>query len=85
MDLGPYASYPLPARVKRAFGVDTAAALADSIGATGSLTPELAREAESAYNSWVTGDTAPARAFLSTRLGLDDAAADDVVAKLSAS
>jgi hypothetical protein len=85
MDLGPYASYPLPARIKRAFGADTASELADKLGASGSLTPALAREAESAYNSWSAGDTAPARAFLSTRLGLDDATVDDVLAKLSAS
>ena len=85
MDLGNYASYPLPARLTRAFGTDTAGQLADKLGAKGTLTPELARDAESAYNAYSKGDEAPAREFLKTRLGLDDAVVDDVIAKLSAS
>ena len=85
MDLGNYASYPLPERIKRAFGADTAGQLADKLGAKGTLTPELARDAESAYNSYSRGDEQAARDFLKTKLGLDEAVVDDVLAKLSAS
>ena len=85
MDLGNYASYPLPERIKRAFGADTAGQLADRLGAKGTLTPELARDAENAYNAYSRGDEQAARDFLTTKLGLDDAVADDVIAKLSAS
>jgi hypothetical protein len=83
MDLGNYANYPLPDRIKRAFGADTAGQLADKLGAKGTLTPELARDAESAYNSYSRGDEGPAREFLKTKLGLDDGVVDDVLAKLS--
>jgi hypothetical protein len=82
MDLGRYASYPLPAPVKTAFGADTAQQLADQLGASGTLTPELAGEAERAYDAFRRGDTQPARSLL-TSLGLSDATADDVITKLS--
>jgi hypothetical protein len=85
MDLGNYSSYPLPERIKRAFGADTAGELADKLGSKGTLTPELARDAEQAYNAYSRGDDQAARDFLKTRLGLDDSVVDDVIAKLSAS
>lgn len=84
MDLGDYASYPLPDRVRRAFGAETAGQLAEQLGAKGTLTPELARDAGRAYDSYSRGDVRAAREFLTSRLGLDDAVADDVLEKLSA-
>ena len=84
MDLGQYASYPLPARIKETFGVDTAGQLADQLGVRGELTPQLARDAESAYNDYTRGDTQPAQQLLA-RLGLDDSAIAQVMSSLSAS
>ncbi len=81
MDLGQYAGYPLPHAVRTAFGVDTAQQLADHLGITGALTPDRARDAESAYNSYRAGDTAPARSLL-VSLGVTEQMASDAVAKL---
>jgi len=82
MDVGTYATYPLPGDIRRAFGVQTAQDLADRLGAQGTLTPELAREAEAAYVAYRSGDTAIARSFLKDRLALSDATVDDALAKL---
>lgn len=83
MDLGPYASYRLPAAVRNAFGADTAQQLADQLGVQGTLTPGLATEAEAAYNAHRAGHPTAAHDFLTTRLGLSDDVARDVLSKLS--
>ncbi|WP_188511883.1 hypothetical protein [Conyzicola nivalis] len=85
MNLGKYSSYPLPAGVRRSFGVETAGQLADQLGVKGEITDELAREADAAYSAYTRGDTAAAREFLTTKLGVDGAVADDALAKLAAS
>ncbi|MCS5735257.1 hypothetical protein [Herbiconiux daphne] len=83
MDLGQFASYRLPAGIRSAFGVETAQQLADQLGAKGTLSPQTAQEAEAAYNAYKKGDRAAAHAFLTGRLGLTDAVADDALNKLS--
>jgi hypothetical protein len=83
MNLGHYASYPLPKNIRDAFGVETAQQLADTLGVTGDVTPALSREAEAAYRSFRAGDTGPARAFMTGPLGMTPEAADDALAKLS--
>ncbi|WP_411698340.1 hypothetical protein [Conyzicola sp.] len=85
MNLGKYGSYPLPAGVRRSFGVDTAGQLADQLGVKGEITDDLARDAETAYAAYNRGDLQAVREFLTTKLGVDDAVADDAVAKLAAS
>jgi hypothetical protein len=82
VDLGPYASYRLPQPIRASFGVDTAQELADQIGLKGTLTADVAREAESAYNSYRSGDQAPATAFLEAHTALSNSAIADVLAKL---
>jgi hypothetical protein len=84
MNLGHYASYPLPKNIRDAFGVETAQQLADQLGVTGEVSPALSREADAAYRSFRGGDTAPARSFMTDRLGMTEAAADEALAKLSA-
>lgn len=81
MNLGQYSSYPLPASLKTAFGANTAQELADQLGLEGELSPQLATKADAAYNSYRSGDAAPARALL-IELGMSDAAAGDALAKL---
>lgn len=83
MDLGSYASYPLPPRVRTAFGVQTAQELADALGAHGTLTPDAVHDAERAYESWSHGDATLARGFLIARAGLSETAADAAIARLS--
>jgi hypothetical protein len=85
MDLGQFASYRLPPGIRDAFGVGTAQELADQLGVQGTLSPELAGEAEGAYNAYRRGDIEAARSFLTTRLGLSEQTADDALAKLSKS
>jgi hypothetical protein len=84
VELGPYSTYRLPAKIRDAFGVDTAQQLADGLGIQGELTPAVAREADAAYGALVRGDSALAHALL-TRLGVSDATATDAIAKFSAS
>jgi hypothetical protein len=85
MNLGKYGSYPLPAGVRRSFGVDTAGQLADQLGVKGEITDDLAREAETAYSAYNRGDLQAVRQFLTTKLGVADDVADDAIAKLAAS
>jgi hypothetical protein len=82
MDLGPYASYGLPAQVRSAYGVDTAQELADQLGVTKQPTAALSGEAEDAYKALRNGDSAPARTLLVERLGVSEARADEAIAKL---
>jgi hypothetical protein len=82
MDLGPYASYRLPATVQTAFGAQTAQELADQLGLTGTLTAEVGREAERAYNGYRSGDTSAATAFLKNHSTMDDATIAEVLSKL---
>jgi hypothetical protein len=84
MDLGSYAAYPLPPIVRTAFGVQTAQELADSLGATGTLTPDAVHDAERAYEAYRAGDIGVARGFLVTRAGLSEEAADAALARLAA-
>jgi hypothetical protein len=83
MNLGQYASYPLPKNIKEAFGVETAQQLADQLGVTGDVSPALSRGADAAYRSFRAGDTGPARTFMTGPLGMNEAAADEALAKLS--
>ncbi|MFC7431770.1 MULTISPECIES: hypothetical protein [unclassified Agrococcus] len=83
MDLGAYSSYRLPPSIAGAFGVTTAQELADQVGATGTLTPDVVHEAERAYEAWRTGDRAPARALLVGSAGLDGDAADAVLERVA--
>lgn len=82
MDLGPYASYQLPASISAAFGVETAQELADQIGLEGTLTPEIGQEAERAYNGYRSGDISGATAFLKNHTSADDHAITNVLSKL---
>jgi hypothetical protein len=84
MDLGPYASYRLPATVQTAFGAQTAQDLADQLGLTGKLTAEVGREAERAYNGYRTGDTSAAAAFLKNHTTMDEATIAEVLSTLPA-
>ncbi|WP_378144255.1 hypothetical protein ACFJGV_12420 [Cnuibacter sp. UC19_7] len=83
MELGTWGSYRLPEQLRAAYGVDTAQALADQLGAKDTpLTPELIAEAEAAFRAYRSGDTATGRRFLVDRLGVDGQRADDALAKL---
>jgi len=82
MDVGAYATYPLPESIRSAFGVQTAQELADQLRAQGTMTPELAHEAEAAYIAYRQGDPDVARSFLRDRIALSDATIDDALAKL---
>jgi hypothetical protein len=77
VNLGPYAGYVLPQDIQRAFDVVTAQQLADQLGVSGQVTPDLAREAESAYNTYRAGDSTAVLAFLKHRLR----ASDDVISR----
>jgi len=83
MSTARFDSYPLPARLRKAFGVDTGGQLAAQLGVTGDISPELARDAETAYNSYTSGDLDGVRAFLA-QVGLDNTQVDGVIARLSA-
>lgn len=83
MDLGTWGSYRLPEQLRTAYGVDTAQALADQLGAKDTpLTPALIAEAEAAYRALRSGDTATGRRFLVERLGVNERRADEALAKL---
>jgi len=84
MDLGPLGGYRLPATIREAYGTVTAQELADQLGVTKRPTPELAGEADAAYQSLRKGDRGPARALLVDRLGVSEANADSALAKLPA-
>jgi hypothetical protein len=82
MDIGPLGGYRLPPAVRDAFGTATAQELADKLGVTKKPTPELAGEADAAYQSLRAGDAAPARALLVDRLGVSESSADSAIAAL---
>ncbi|AXH34399.1 hypothetical protein DVJ78_02265 [Humibacter sp. BT305] len=83
MDLGTWGSYRLPEQLRSAYGVDTAQALADQLGAKDvPITPELIAEAEAAFRAYRSGDTATGRRFLVETLGVDEHRADEALAKL---
>ncbi|PRY68037.1 hypothetical protein B0I08_105201 [Glaciihabitans tibetensis] len=82
MDLGPYSSYRLPPTIRAAFGVETAQELADQLGLTGTLTAQVAREAERAYNGYRAGDPSAVSAFLKAHTGMDDQAVATTLSKL---
>jgi hypothetical protein len=83
VNLGPFASYRLPANVQSAFGVETAEQLADQLGVTAEFSPALAYEAENAYKAYRQGDTTTARGFLKDRLGMSDDSIDAAFEKAS--
>lgn len=82
MNLGTYSSYRLPADLRESFGVDTAQQLVDSLGVEGELTPELARDAESAYVALRGGDETPARSLLGG-IGVSDESVDTLLARFA--
>lgn len=82
MDLGTLGGYRLPAALQNAYGVTTAQELADQLGVTKRPTPELGREADSAYQSLRQGDQGPARSLLIEQLGVSEEKADEALAKL---
>ncbi|MFB2579645.1 hypothetical protein ACEXQD_00205 [Herbiconiux sp. P15] len=82
MDIGPLGSYRLPLALRDAYGVGTAQELADQLGVTTKPGPELGPEADAAYTALKSGDQAPARALLVTKLGVSEANADAALAKL---
>jgi hypothetical protein len=82
MDLGTLGGYRLPTAIQTAYGVTTAQELADQIGVTKRPSPELAGDADAAYNALKRGDAAPARALLVDKLGVSEANADAALAKL---
>ena len=82
MQLGPLGGYRLPLSLRQAYGVDTAHQLADQLGVTTRPGPELGPEADAAYSALKSGDQAPARALLVSKLGVSEANADAALAKL---
>lgn len=82
MDLGPLATYRLPAIIQDTFGTTTAQELADRLGVTQQPTVELGRAADDAYQALRRGDNAPAKALLVEQLGVDPENADAALAEL---
>jgi hypothetical protein len=82
MDLGPLGGYRLPPAIRDAYGTATAQELADQLGITKPPTPDLAGEADAAYQSLRNGDQAPARTLLIDKLGVSEANADAALARL---
>ena len=82
MDLGPLGGYRLPPAIRDAYGTATAQELADQLGVTKQPTPDLAGEADAAYQSLRKGNHAPARSLLINKLGVSESKADEALAKL---
>jgi hypothetical protein len=82
MDLVPLLSYRLPTHIKNAYDTTIAQELADQLGVTKRPTPELAGEADAAYQVLKRGDQGPARTLLVQKLGVSEANADAALAKL---
>jgi hypothetical protein len=82
MDLGILRSYRLPPAIRDAYGVSTAQELADQLGVTKRPTPDLAGEADAAYQALKRGDRVPARTLLVDKLGVSESNADAALAKL---
>lgn len=82
MDIGPHGNYRLPAKIREAYGVDTAQQLADQLGATKRPSPDLSGEADAAYRALKNGDQGPARVLLVEHLGVSEQKADQALGKL---
>ena len=82
MDIGPLGGYRLPPAIRDAYGTATAQELADQLGITKTPTPDLAGQADAAYQALRNGDPAPARSLLIDKLGVSEANADAALARL---
>lgn len=82
MNLGSLASYPMPANIRSAFGADTAQQLADTLGIDVKPTPELARQADAAYNEYKKGNLDAVRTFMKSQLGMSETNIESALAKL---